>query len=80
MSAFLIAVVMIFAIMAATIAFTVKVLSSTPARIAVVMTAMTGMIVGFPAIINALEPQTPPTPPPADVRPAQPGTAGVVGQ
>ena len=80
MSAFLIAVVMIFLIMSATVAFTVKVLSSTPARIGVVIGAFVSLIVAFPPIIRALEPPAPATSPPAVVSPtSQPSAAGEAG-
>jgi hypothetical protein len=60
---------MIFLIMSATVVFTVKVLSSTPVRIGVVITAFASLVVAFPPVIRALEPQAPATPPPAVVHP-----------
>lgn len=80
MSAFLIAVVVIFLIMSATVAFTVKVLSSTPARIGVVIAAFVSLVVAFPPIIRALEPQAPATSPPTVVSPTpQASAAGEAG-
>jgi hypothetical protein len=60
---------MIFLIMSATVVFTVKVLSSTPARIGVVITAFASLVVAFPPVIRALEPQAPAAPSPAVVHP-----------
>ncbi|MFD3622042.1 hypothetical protein ACFWWT_44135 [Streptomyces sp. NPDC058676] len=80
MSAFLIAVVMIFLIMSATVAFTVKVLSSTPVRIGVVITAFVSLIVAFPPIIRAMEPPPPATSPPGVVHPTpEPSATGEAG-
>lgn len=82
MSAFLIAAVMIFLIMSATVAFTVRVLSSTPVRIGVVITAFSGLVIAFPPILHALEPQPPTTisPPAVVQQPSpQPTTTGKAG-
>ncbi|QFQ96641.1 hypothetical protein F9278_10880 [Streptomyces phaeolivaceus] len=80
MSAFLIAAVVIFLIMSATVAFTVKVLSSTPARIGVVITAFAGLVIAFPPILRALDTQAPATSPPAVEQPSpQSGATGEAG-
>lgn len=57
---YLVAAVLIVAIMAATFAFTVRALRSTPARIAVVITAIIGFIIVLPPVIEALRDQNPP--------------------
>ncbi|AVZ74023.1 hypothetical protein SLUN_19505 [Streptomyces lunaelactis] len=73
MSAFLVAAVMIVGIMAMTIAFTVKVLSSTPVRIAVVIAAIVAMLTPLPRVFESLQPQNQQ---PATVAPSQPNSTG----
>ncbi|MFJ2478155.1 hypothetical protein ACIOWI_35215 [Streptomyces sp. NPDC087659] len=68
---YLVAAVLIVAIMAATFAFTVRTLHPTPARIAVVITAIIGFIVVLPPVIEALRDQNPSGTGPA--APANPG-------
>ncbi|MFD7031078.1 hypothetical protein ACFWAR_23890 [Streptomyces sp. NPDC059917] len=55
MGSFLLAAVLIFGITAALLAFVVKALSSTPARIAVVVGAIVGVLVAFPPVVEALK-------------------------
>ncbi|WP_143671170.1 hypothetical protein [Streptomyces sp. Ru87] len=63
--------------MAATVAFTVKVLSSTPARIVAVVVALTALIATLPRLFESLQPDAPAKPPAVitDVRPSPTGDA-----
>ncbi|MEV7171061.1 MULTISPECIES: hypothetical protein [unclassified Streptomyces] len=56
---FLLAAVLIVAIIAATIAYTVRTLQSTPARIATVIVAIIGLVIALPKTFEALQPAPP---------------------
>lgn len=74
---FLLATVLIVAIMALTISFSIKALASTPARVAVVIAAIVGLLAPLPRVIEALNQQSAPTAPaqPAPVLPPPYGQA-----
>ncbi|MFC8916759.1 hypothetical protein ACFT5C_13415 [Streptomyces sp. NPDC057116] len=81
MSAFLTAAVLIVAIMAATVAFAIKALAPTPARIVAVLVAITALVAVLPRVFDSLQPQAPPPAFPAgqEQGPAarqQPGAVG----
>ncbi|MGW6839120.1 hypothetical protein ACWGCI_37715 [Streptomyces sp. NPDC054949] len=65
----LLAAVLIFGITAALIAFTVKALSSTPARIAVVVGSFVAVLFTLPPILEALHPEGAASPPAAPAAP-----------
>ncbi|MFD9033285.1 MULTISPECIES: hypothetical protein [unclassified Streptomyces] len=71
---FLVAAVLIVAIIAATIAYTVRTLRFTPARIATVIVAIIGLVIALPKAFDALQPQAQP---PVTV-PANPNTVPAV--
>ncbi|MEU2155662.1 hypothetical protein ABZ532_11725 [Streptomyces sp. NPDC019396] len=71
---YLVAAVLIVAITAATFAFAIRTLRLTPARIAVVISAIIGFIVVLPPVIEALRDQNPPAP----TAPANPNNSSAV--